>query len=306
MNTYEENIKEGKQPFKVFIKIIKSYRPYSNEQSDCVWYKGEEIKIGSQEIIHEKLIYAKDKKEVKKIILEKYPEFFLDGKIFEKESAKNELQIAYVLIYPLYNFEIIELNSGEWECSGCGQIHKNKYEHKPKIFNKLGDNYLFCNSFNDSRDFYNRYNAGEDCLKLFKNKIQGMGAEIPDNLNYAKSGDPIYIYKITEKETGKSYIGKTKNAPFFRWWEHLKHSNSPFGVYLRSTDLSDWTFEVLESLNPLISDDIVFKKESEYILKYDSINNGFNKLISNKEAKMLEDIALEMDIEENKSKNNNE
>jgi hypothetical protein len=51
---------------------------------------------------------------------------------------------------------------------------------------------------------------------------------------------------------------------------------------LRTTKLSDWTFEVLEELPSNILDTEVFKKESEYINKFNSINNGFNSVISNK------------------------
>ncbi len=95
------------------------------------------------------------------------------------------------------------------------------------------------------------------------------------------------VHKITEKATGKCYVGKTRNAPFFRWWNHLTHSSSPFGIYLRNTKLSDWTFEVLIQLPADIPDTEVFKVESEYIQKFDSINNGYNTLISNKNSASL-------------------
>ncbi len=83
---------------------------------------------------------------------------------------------------------------------------------------------------------------------------------------------------------GEGYIGKTRNAPFWRWWNHLTHSGSSFGAYLRQTKLSEWTFEVLEELPAETSDTEVFRIESEYMVKYNSIGNGFNSLISCKSA----------------------
>lgn len=75
---------------------------------------------------------------------------------------------------------------------------------------------------------------------------------------------------------------QNKKCPFFRWWNHLAHSHSPFGTYLRQTKLSNWTFEVLEELPYETSDSELFKIESEYIVRFDSINNGFNTIISDK------------------------
>lgn len=95
-----------------------------------------------------------------------------------------------------------------------------------------------------------------------------------------KLDSPTYIYKITEKISQKSYIGKTKNAPFFRWWDHLKHSNSPFGRYLSQTQLDEWTFEVVKIIDSSISATEVFEIETAFILKFNSIADGFNQIIS--------------------------
>jgi hypothetical protein len=109
------------------------------------------------------------------------------------------------------------------------------------------------------------------------------GGHLTDDLNYVKKDSVNYIYKITEKKTNKCYIGKTRNAPFFRWWNHLTHSTSPFGIYLRNNSkLSDWTFEVLDILPPNLSDKEVMEVESNYIREYNSIDNGYNTLISSK------------------------
>lgn len=271
----------GLLPFKAFIKIVKSKQPHDMSFIDAT-------------IIYEKLIYAKDKKDVKKILMEKYPQFFPENKVYEKESVKNPNQIFYVLIYPLREFEIILMNEGEWVCSGCGQKYENKYLNPPKNYTKIGKNYNFCNYYEKGRD----PNIDPDiCLNLFKGKVEENGIEPPDNMMFVNSDSCSYIYKVTEKATGKSYIGKTKNAPFFRWWEHLKHSRSPFGLHLRNTDLKEWTFEVLETLQPYVKEKEILRIESEYILKYDSINNGYNSVISNKDAGIINSINEEVDLE---------
>lgn len=271
----------GLLPFKAFIKVVKSKQPHDMNFMEAT-------------IIYEKLIYAKDKKDVKKILIEKYPQFFPENKVYEKESVKNPNQIFYVLIYPLREFEIILMNEGEWCCSGCGQKYENKYLNPPKNYTKIGKNYNFCNYYEKGRD----PNIDPDiCLNLFKGKVEDNGMEPPDNMMFVTSDSCSYIYKVTEKATGKSYIGKTKNAPFFRWWEHLKHSRSPFGLHLRNTDLKEWTFEVLETIQPYVKEKEILRIESEYILKYDSINNGYNSIISNKDAEIINSINEEVSID---------
>lgn len=255
-----ENIKENVYPslFKALIRVVKSIA------SRHEWYGFDTI-----EVIREPIIEAKDTAEVRKIIAERYPQFFPNGKVYSKET-KDEAQFFYVLVYPLYQYEIDQIKKGNWKCSFCGQIHENTYVSRPRINERLfGNDVLFCNSEDDH------------CMKEFL-KLKNDGIEIPDDVNYIKQDAPNYIYKITEKATGKCYVGKTRNAPFFRWWNHLKHSSSPFGIYLKNTKLSDWTFEVLNIIPSNISDTEVFKLESKYIHEFNAIHNGFNSVISNK------------------------
>jgi hypothetical protein len=246
--------------FKAFIRVVKSIAL----KDDCFGFD-------TVEVVREPLIEANDKSEVKKILLEKYPQFFQNGKIYEKET-KDQAQFFYVVIYPLYEWEKKQIYEGSWTCASCGQIHENKYLSKPRMQEILfGSNVMFCKS------------DGDICLNNYK-KDKYKNIDFPDDENYIKKDSPNYIYKCTEKSTGKCYIGKTRNAPFFRWWNHLTRSSSSFGIYLRQTKLSDWTFEVLEELPAEISESEVFRIESEYIIKFNSINNGFNSLISNKKV----------------------
>lgn len=254
--------------FKAFIRVVKS-----------IAFKDPNVYMGfdTVEVIREPLIEAKDKAEVKAILLEKYPQFFQNGKVYEKET-KDQAQFFYVVIFPLYQHEINLIKEGEWKCDYCGHIHENKYISRPITSIKF-DGKIFCG---------NDYKTGNDivsepfCYEKWKKEVAFKDVDLPDDLNYINVDSLNYVYKITEKISNKCYVGKTRNAPFFRWWNHLKHSNSPFGLYLQKTKLSDWTFEVLEELPSNISDSQVFRIESEYITKFDSINNGFNSLISNK------------------------
>jgi hypothetical protein len=247
--------------FKAIIKVVKSITIESHYGFDTV------------EVIREPYILANNKKEVKKILLEKHPQFFQNQKIYEKET-KDQAQFFYVLIYELQQSEIKLIQEGSWSCDYCGQIHDNKYLHRPLISKKfLGK--MFC-----SNNSYRENNIEVDCYERWQQEIAFKDRDLMDDLNYVKIDSPNYIYKITEKATNKSYIGKTRNAPFFRWWNHLKHSQSPFGKYLQTTKLSDWSFEVLEELPSNIIDSEILKIESSYIQLYDSIQNGFNSIIS--------------------------
>jgi hypothetical protein len=238
------------------------------------------------EIVREPLIIAKNKEEVKKILLDKYPQFFPNNKVYSKET-KDEAQFFYVIIFELYEWEKQQIiNDTSWSCSYCKQKHENTYVSKPVLFEKLFGKKTFCRS---DEDF---------CLNEYKKQYY-KDVEMPDDEWYIKETSLNYIYKITEKSTGKCYIGKTKNAPFFRWWNHLTRSSSPFGLYLRNqTKLSDWTFEVLEELPTEMELKDVLKIESEYIKQFDSIRNGYNSVISNKSVSRIEELELDFDNQE--------
>lgn len=246
--------------FKAFIRVVKSLN------KDHFYNT-----FASQNIVEEKLILAKDKGEVKEILLSKYPQFFQNGKVYSKET-KDEAQFFYVVIFELFEYEKNQVVNGtSWECSHCKQKYPDTYQYRPKTYERLFPNLKFCKSDDDH------------CFNEFKKEYY-KDVELQDDHYYVSKTSPNYIYKITEKHSNKCYVGKTRNAPFFRWWNHLTHSSSPFGLYLRQTKLSDWIFEVLEELPPNISDEEVFKIESHYIMKFNSIESGFNSVISKKQT----------------------
>lgn len=256
--------------YKAIVRVVKSIALKENE-----YFRSG---FDTVEVVREPMILASNKDEVKQIILSKYPQFFANGKVYEKET-KDQAQFFYLVIFKLYEHEIQLINEGQWKCDYCGHIHENKYISRP-IKSQKFQGKMFCgNDLNTGNDVFE-----PECYERWKKEVYFANVELPDDLNYINANSLNYIYKCTEKSSGKCYIGKTRNAPFFRWWNHLNHSKSPFGTYLKSTKLSDWTFEVLEELPSNMADSEIFKIESQYIIKYDSINNGFNSLISNKES----------------------
>lgn len=237
--------------YKAFIRVVKS--KMDDIDKDCNFYQ-----------IKEPLIYANDKKEVKEFIFKKYPNFFQNGKVYEKES-KDPFQFFYVVIFELFQYEKELIKEGSWVCKYCKQEHINQYIDKPiKNIKLLGGDHLFCSDY--------------CCNKFIEYKYKQ--DELGDDLYYINYNSPTYIYKITEKTTNKCYIGKTKNQPFSRWWNHWSYSQTPFDKYLKTTKISDWIFEVIKILPPDLSNKEIFEIESQYITENDSINKGFNSLIS--------------------------
>jgi len=267
--------------YKAFIRVVKDLT--IQEQ-----YMG----FTNTNIISERQIEADDENVVKDYIFNKYPQFFQYSrdKIYSRKT-KDDAQFFYLIIYPLTNYELSLINKGEWVCAYCGQRHKNRYIDRPFQSTKYYIDLEFCgrtHSTNDDLD--DNYDHVRDCFESYKkeNMFQGY-TEFSDDDVYINSRSNNYIYKICEKATNKSYIGKTKNEPFFRWWNHYKHSETPFGRYLQNTKISDWTFEVIDILPPTSTDKEVFCKESEYMRFFNSIDNGFNTIISQKQQTIIND-----------------
>ncbi|MFW6247204.1 MAG: GIY-YIG nuclease family protein [bacterium] len=79
-----------------------------------------------------------------------------------------------------------------------------------------------------------------------------------------------YIYKITNKNTGLSYIGQTKDSPVFRWYAHLKEDDNKF----QRNNICDLCFEVLEVV---CKPNSLSEREQYFINLYDTIEHGYNK-----------------------------
>jgi hypothetical protein len=92
------------------------------------------------------------------------------------------------------------------------------------------------------------------------------------------------IYKITHKESGLCYVGKTTQAFTLRWWQHIKASDDcKFHKAMQGSCLTSWLFEIIEIVRlpegtKLISDidQILSEREMEWIRALNSVQNGYN------------------------------
>lgn len=85
-----------------------------------------------------------------------------------------------------------------------------------------------------------------------------------------------FIYKITNKVNGKSYIGQTRYTVEFRWRQHQhKKDDTYFHNAIHKYGSANFTVETLEECDYKNLD----SREIFYIAKYDTFNNGYNLTI---------------------------
>lgn len=82
-----------------------------------------------------------------------------------------------------------------------------------------------------------------------------------------------FIYKITNKVNGKSYIGQTRYTVEFRWRQHQhKKDNTHFHNAIAKYGADSFIVETLEECELAEMD----SREIYYIAKFDTYNNGYN------------------------------
>lgn len=82
-----------------------------------------------------------------------------------------------------------------------------------------------------------------------------------------------FIYKVTNKVTGKSYIGQTRKSVEFRWRQH-KNSKDCYYFHKAIQKYGEENFEVTTLEECDVED--LDSKEIFYISKYNTFNNGYN------------------------------
>lgn len=189
-----------------------------------------------------------NKKQTITYLLENYPEYF-DKKVCQKTSKD---EFFYVNIYELDAYW-----SNYWnktiKCKNCGK------ERKLIEVLQYKSNYDFC--CNECKETWEKEH-GTDIFEI--------------------TSKYYYIYKITNKNNNKCYIGKSIRHPLWRWWEHLKSkSNDKFHDELKKTELEDWQFEVIKRFKKeSMTHDELLEVETKYINQFNSINDGYNSMIS--------------------------
>lgn len=81
----------------------------------------------------------------------------------------------------------------------------------------------------------------------------------------------MYIYKITNKLNGLSYIGQTSDV-FERWRQHYARKNRTLGIAIEKDGIENFTFEILEKT---ISE-LANERERYWINYYKSYPEGYN------------------------------
>ena len=85
-----------------------------------------------------------------------------------------------------------------------------------------------------------------------------------------------YIYKVTNKVNGMSYIGQTRYTVEFRWRQHQhKKDNTYFHNAIQRYGAENFTVETLEECEVSQLDD----REIYYIAKYNTFKKGYNLTI---------------------------
>ncbi len=218
----------------------------------------------SQDLV-KMIINAESKDEVKKILLKDYPTLFPNSNAYQKRSKKDTDQIVFCNIYELTDY-YKKFWRSKVKCDCCG-IETEQIDISQNMRSLNYRDKKFCSN---------------ECMEKYIKENMDSGYFDDDRWS---NSEKYYIYKITEKDSNKCYIGITSKHFIWRWWYHITHSKSPFGEYLKIKGEENFTYEVLEMFNKNeVSKREMELKESEYIVKYDSICNGFNTVISNKEV----------------------
>lgn len=118
-------------------------------------------------------------------------------------------------------------------------------------------------------------------IEYYRNREDGNGVHVP------------VIYRIHNKTTDKSYVGKTKQAFTFRWYQHFfqAKTDSKFYEEVQKSKITDWIFEVVEIIE--MPDGIkireemdrhILERETFHMKRFDSVRNGYNTAYSISDA----------------------
>lgn len=202
-------------------------------------------------VAHRGVVEASDKKEAVKILKE---DTGLD--LVQKISQKNDNIQNFVLF-------IVELTS-YWEDFWCSKRTCSVCEVNYDILFSKNNNIDACVSY-----------CSRECRD--KNYVNKKVEKLSDYISGYGNQKPV-IYKITNKNSGKCYIGKTSQVFTLRWYQHFFNSGDcKFHEAIKNSSPSDWIFEIIEVVPALSGKDpLVSEREKFYIDKFNSIEDGYN------------------------------
>lgn len=167
------------------------------------------------------MVEADDRKAARALVDGLYERQF-PMRVLAKDMAANEYllhiqAIADTDTYLLSRFE-------DKACKECGTVFK------------LIDKYNDPHTETKSHDY-----CTEACQSA---------AKFRDLSEFRLAGEgrsPPVIYQVRQKSSGMAYVGQTTQPFTLRWWQHLSNpTGCKFHAALKSTDITDWDFCVLE------------------------------------------------------------
>ena len=210
------------------------------------------------------IIEAENKKQAVTLIEEEYGRKF-PQRILREDLGNEPFLLSIKELHP-DSFEYVELLT-EHTCKNCGIKHRriDKYAEKTQYY---GSDYCSWGCYN-----YDSIRIKEEIQR----NLLGEGIR-PD---FGGIHSPM-IYKITNKITNQSYIGKTTQAFTFRWYQHVfqNQGSTKFHKALNTSNVTDWIFEIIEVLPKEAGEKEISEREQYYITKFDTINNGYNSISS--------------------------
>jgi len=206
-------------------------------------------------------VVAENKVKAKEIIEQEYSKIF-PTHVLKKDLDSNEFLLSIKEITDSRTKSLFNIN----ECKICGLEFRQ------------------IDLYNDANS---DYKGNEYCSQLCKNEgYQIKQFEYSQESNMQGYHQPV-IYKITNKNSGLSYIGKTTQAFTLRWYQHFyQGGTTKFHKAIKESTVLDWTFEVVEIIviekdKFKLKKDIesyIFERERYWINKLDVIKNGYNTL----------------------------
>ena len=217
----------------------------------------------NRKLIAEDTFEAENREEAKKYCINTYGEY-----PFRLTNKTNGSKYFYLTESSLYWYEWHHKKI-KIECDYCHKIAEIPI--KKRFHNKFGE---YC-SIECQEKHYEELVNTIDNENLWINEDDHLGVPKDNDLNIIG-----YIYKITNKNTLKCYVGKTIKPPLFRWWQHLKVDNK-----FEKSNISDLVFECLEivTYDEMIEKtkyhcgaDKLSAREAFYIHIYECLENGYN------------------------------
>lgn len=201
------------------------------------------------------LVQAADKKAAKQLIEEEYEREF-PLRVLKKDMADHAYLLRIEQIGP--NNAYILRRFQETCCKECAAVFRLIDKYNDANCDYKGDGY-----------------CSRKCAEL------GRAKEVLEYRLGAERAVPPVIYQIKQRSTGKAYVGQTTQPFTLRWWQHLTTgSGCKFHEALRSSDICDWEYSILETIAcPEGCTDkaaYILDRERHWIETLDTVRNGFN------------------------------